>query len=304
MRIFSTIETYVGAEPVVLSIGNFDGLHRGHQYLLQKNLELASKKGARSVVLSFSPHSKQIFHPTTFCALSDYSDQERGFEQLGVDDWIIEPFTEQMRLEPPEVFLNRLLGHVPVCAIVVGPDFHFGKNRIGNVNLLGVVGASRGFEVLLPEPYFFGGQRVSSTQVRLMLSQGDVEAAADLLGRPYSIKGKVISGFHRGHQLGFPTANIVSSLARNLHRGVYKTLVYRAGRRWDGVTNVGFHPTFGEEPELKIETHILDFYENIYGEEIRIDFVRFLRGEMKFPSAEALVDQIKKDIQNARETRD
>lgn len=301
MRVFQKIESYSGAQPVVLSIGNFDGLHRGHQYLLQKNLDLATKKGAKSVVLSFKPHPMQVLKKEAFSSLSTPMEQEELLEKIGVDEWIIEPFTPQMREESADSFMARLMKYVPLCGIVVGPDFHFGKNRQGDVNFLKAVGLRENFEVLIPEPYFDRGQRVSSSQIRSLLQQGDLDIATEFLGRPFSIQGKVISGFHRGAKLGFPTANISSALAKNLRRGSYITEVLALGGRWKAATNVGLHPTFGEEEELKIESHLLDFNQNLYGEDIKIEFLRFLRSEKKFESIEDLIAQIEKDIRAVRD---
>lgn len=302
MRIFTKIETYSGTDAVVLSIGNFDGLHRGHQYLLQKNMDLATEKGARSAVLSFSPHPMQIFKPETFCPLSNPQDQELGFDQLGIDDWIIEPFSEKVRDEDPKDFLSRVIASVPLKAVIVGPDFKFGKNRQGDVNLLRDFGAKHGFDVVLPEPYIYQGHRVSSSLIRKLLNHGDVEAASDFLGRPFSIRGKVVSGFHRGQKIGFPTANVLNVSAKNLHRGVYSTFVYVKGTKWKGATNVGLHPTFGEDSDVKVETHLLDFNENLYGEEIRVEFLKFIRPEVKFMDIESLKSQIEKDIKIVRES--
>ncbi|MEY4615925.1 MAG: putative riboflavin kinase/FMN adenylyltransferase [Pseudomonadota bacterium] len=301
MRIFQRIESYLNEGPVVLSIGNFDGLHRGHQYLLQKNLDLATKKVARSVVLSFSPHPMQLLKPDSFISLGTVSDQEMLLEQMGIDHWIIEPFSQATKDETADAFFARILKYIPVCGIVVGPDFQFGKNRQGDVNFLKALGVSKGIEVLIPDAYLYHGQRVSSTQIRQLLQQGNVEMASDLLGRPFSVHGRVVSGFRRGHQIGFPTANITSSSARNLRRGVYVTVVSAFGKKWKAATNVGLHPTFGEEVELKIESHLLDFNQNLYGEEIQIEFHRFLRPENKFGGVDELVSQIQKDIKEVRE---
>ncbi len=300
MRIFTKIETYLGTGPVILSIGNFDGLHRGHQYLLQKNMDLATQMGARSVVLSFSPHPMQVFKPESFYPLSNPLDQERALEQLGIDDWVIEPFSEHLRGEDPIAFLKRVVHYIPLKAIVVGPDFQFGKNRRGDGSLLKEFGSKNGFEVIFPEAYLYQGHRVSSSHIRRLLKQGDVESAADFLGHPFSVRGRVISGFHRGQKIGFPTANITSASASNLHRGVYSTFVYIKGVKWKGATNVGLHPTFGEDTEVKVETHLLDFNENLYGEEVRVEFIKFIRPEIKFPDVEALKAQIEKDVKVVR----
>lgn len=303
MKIFNEIINYQGGQPVVLSIGNFDGLHLGHQYLLQKNIDLATQLGAKSAVLSFYPHPLQILKPDEVrYPLSGPAEQEMGLENIGLDEWIREPFTQKMKEESPHTFIERLMHSIPLAAIVVGPDFRFGKNREGDVQELSSMARSLGFQVVLPEPYLYQGKRVSSSLIRQSLQKGEVEQANAFLGRPFSIHGKVISGFRRGRGLGFPTANIKSFPAHNLRRGVYSTLAYIHGDRWKAATNIGLHPTFEEANELQVETHLLDFSENIYGEDIKIEFIQFLRPEMKFKDVEALKNQISKDIQFVRES--
>jgi riboflavin kinase/FMN adenylyltransferase len=302
MRIFKKIETYEGAGPIVLSIGNFDGLHRGHQYLLQKNLDLAAKLKASSAVLSFMPHPMQVLRPEIFCALSSPRDQEQGFEQIGIDDWVIEPFTDRVRAESADSFFSRLRDYLPIIAIVVGPDFQFGKDRQGDVKFLQEMGRRHAIDIVLPEAFVCKAQRVSSSRIRQALNQGDVENAMDLLGRPYSLSGIVVAGFQRGQKIGFPTANLLNPSAKNLRRGVYSTLIYFRGTKRMAATNVGLHPTFGEDSEINVESHLLDFNENLYGEEIRVEFLRFIRPEIKFPDVAALMTQIAKDIQIVRGT--
>lgn len=288
--------------PVVLSIGNFDGLHRGHQYLLEKNMELAAAKKGRSMVLSFLPHPMQVIRPESFCSLSSLRDQELGLEQLGIDDWIMEPFTESLREESSEDFFERLRASVNLCAIVVGPDFHFGKDRSGDVNFLRQMGALHRIEIVTPEDFTYQGARVSSSKVRHLLRRGEVDTAMALLGRPYALRGIVVTGFHRGRKIGFPTANILSAQAANLRLGVYRTFVYVRGEKWKAVTNVGRHPTFGEDADIQVESHLLDFNESLYGAEIKIEFMEFLRPEIKFSDIEALISQIQKDVQLVRQT--
>ena len=300
MRIFTKIESFNGKEPVVLSIGNFDGLHLGHQYLLQNNLDLATKMGVSSVVLSFSPHPMAIFKPDSFCLLSSLTDQEFGLELLGIDYWIIEPFTKSVRDESAEEFFTRLRKVLKIRAIVVGPDFCFGKDRAGDVKFLIEMGKTHNIQIMLPKIFTYKGQRVSSTLIRSLLKDGNVELAADSLGRPFTLNGNVISGYQRGQQLGFPTANINSASAGNLRRGVYSTVIYIRGTKYKAATNVGLHPTFGEENELKVETHILDFNENIYGENIKIEFLKFIRPEVKFSNVESLKKQIEMDLKLVR----
>lgn len=302
MKIFNEICNYQRTQPVVLSIGNFDGLHLGHQYVLQRNIDLATQLKAKSTVLSFYPHPLQVLKPDEVrYPLSGSTEQELGLENIGLDEWIREPFTQKMKEESPQSFVERLFRSVPLAAIVVGPDFRFGKNREGDVQRLSSLAQALGFQVVLPETYLYQGQRVSSSLIRQCLQKGEVKQANAFLGRPFSIHGKVISGFRRGRGLGFPTANIKALPAHNLRRGVYSTMTQVQGSRWKSATNIGLHPTFDEANELQVETHLLDFSENIYGADIKIEFVQFLRPEMKFKDLDTLKTQIAKDIQIVRE---
>jgi riboflavin kinase/FMN adenylyltransferase len=234
--------------------------------------------------------------------LSLPKEQELELESIGMDDWIREPFSQKVREETPIAFIERLTQSMSLQAIVVGPDFRFGKNREGDVNLLQAWAPKFGFQVLIPEPYLCQGQRVSSSLVRQALLNGDVERAEVFLGRPYALSGKVVSGFRRGRTIGFPTANIINLCAHNLRLGVYYTLASLNGKRWKAATNIGLHPTVEESSELQVESHLLDFSENIYGEELKIEFVKFIRPELKFKDIESLRAQIEEDIQIVRES--
>jgi len=303
MKIYNEIKNYTGTQPVVLSIGNFDGLHLGHQYLLQKNIDLALKLGARSALLSFNPHPLRVLKPDLLrYPLSLPDEQEIELENIGIEDWIREPFTQKMREEPPQNFIERLARSIPLKAVVVGPDFCFGKNREGDVNMLQALASQLNFQLLIPESYLYQGQRVSSSLIRKALLNGEVEQAKTFLGKPYTISGEVITGFRRGRTIGFPTANIKTLGAHNLRRGVYSTIAYVGSKRWKAATNIGLHPTFEESKELQVEVHILDFSENIYGEKLKVEFVRFLRPEIKFTDIGSLKSQISKDVQVVRET--
>lgn len=303
MRFFSSIESYQSDQPVILSIGNFDGIHRGHQYLLQNNLELASLKQGRSVVLTFYPHPMQVLKRNVFAAPL-YSSHEQGqvLEKLGIDDWIQEPFTKNVQEESPIHFWERLYRSMNLQAIVVGPDFRFGNNRSGDAQILSHLCQKHHVLLELPEPYVYRGERVSSTLIRQLLLRGDLESAADFLGRAYSLTGKVAAGQRRGRKLGYPTANMKTPQAQNLKRGVYNSLVTVNGQVYRAATNIGFHPTIEEVNEVQVECHILDFETNIYNEEIRVEFLHYIRSEKKFSNIEELKDQIEKDVQFVRKS--
>jgi len=303
MTIYNEIKYYSGTQPVVLSIGNFDGLHLGHQYLLQKNIDFAAKLGARAALLSFDPHPLKVIRPEELrYPLSLLEEQEIGLENMGMDEWIREPFTQKMREEKAQEFIERLVRYLPLKAVVVGADFRFGKNREGDITRLQSLASQFNFQVLTPETFLYQGQRVSSSLIRRFLLSGEIPQANAFLGRPYSVSGKVISGFRRGRTIGFPTANIKTVLAHNLQRGVYNTRAYIRGTRWKAATNIGLHPTFEESNELQVEVHLLDFSENIYGEELKIEFINFLRPEIKFKDVDSLKTQITKDVLLVRES--
>lgn len=300
MRIYRKIEDFSSEHPVVLSLGNFDGLHRGHQHILSLNRQKSLQWGAEAVVLTFHPHPLSVFRKDEFIPLSDEGLQKQGLVHLGIDHWILEPFSPSLMAQSHVVFFERLKKNLNLKAIVVGEDFCFGSQRKGTIEYLREESIQGGFEVIVPPTYLLEGVRVSSSAIRDFLKNGEVEKAHDFLGHPYRIQGPVEKGEQRGRLLGFPTANLSSPLARNLKKGVYRTRVCLRDQVYMGVTNVGNNPTFETEGSLKLETHILDLSEDLYGQNLLIEFLGFIRPEKKFSSPSELMNQIKEDIKHAR----
>ncbi len=299
----------------VVSIGNFDGVHRGHQVLLKTAQEKASARQGECVVYTFRPHPQVALRPgAALSLLTTYDERLELFRDLGVQCVIEEPFSREFSTIEPQVFFNEVLvRQLGAEAIVVGYDFAFGKERHGHLDSLQRFCQSVGIELTVVPPQRHQGEVVSSSRIRQYLLAGDVGAAESLMGRPFQYCGAVVRGAGRGRQLGFPTANLKLAEKLTLPFGVYATWARVGSRRFASVTNVGVRPTFQAEQGLDsggsvearelpalVETHLLDFSENLYGEEIEVHFIKRLRSEQKFQSFDALKEQIQKDIVAAR----
>lgn len=286
----------------VATIGTFDGIHVGHRRILERVTEEAAARGLPSVVLSFEPTPREFFSRGSPPArLTRFREKFEALAQLGIEWFFCPPFDARMeRLEPDE-FIDRLLvGVLSVRYLVVGDDFVFARGRSGNVGHLRAAGERHGFGVEQVHSVVEQGVRVSSTEIRRALEAGDMRRAGLLLGRPYSMTGRVVDGRKLGKMLGFPTANVNLNRRASPVAGIFavRVLGLRDGVL-DGVASVGTRPTIdGIEPIL--EVHIFDFDRNIYGEYMRVEFVAKLRDEEKFPDLEALTAQMHIDAQQAR----
>ena len=309
--------------PIVLTIGNFDGVHLGHQCIVQMVLQRARSLCGKSVAFTFRPHPQAVLRPAApLQLLTTYDEKVELLNQLGLDFVIEEPFDHAFaQLEPYSFFKDLILARIRPQVIIVGYDFSFGRGRQGHLQGLGEFCKQGKIELVIVEPQVepqeqdqMGLRRdpevISSSRIRTLLNAGYVEEAQRLLGRPFSYRGVVVRGDGRGRQLGFPTANVPLSKLGNklmLPQGVYATKTLIQGQRHLSVTNVGVRPTFqspgvenlsGLEP--RIETHLLDASRDLYGLEIEIDFVQKLREERKFSDIQELKRQIAQDIQFAR----
>ena len=295
-------------ERTVLTIGAYDGLHLGHQAVIAQVRALAAKYGARSAIVTFDRHPATIVRPESAPQLlTDHDQRLELLEQTGLDLAVVLPFDEHQAQEAPLSFIERVLVRcLHTECVVVGADFHFGRHREGNVALLREVGATYGFEVLPVQliPRADGvDEPLSSTAIRRALAGGDVELAARLLGRPYEARGKVVQGDQRGRLLGFPTANVeVPNRVCLPADGVYAGWYLRPDReRHPCAINLGRRPTFYEHADHSLlEAHLLDFDGDLYGERARVQFSHFLRSERKFEGIDALVGQLKIDVDHAR----
>lgn len=290
------------ARGAVLAIGNFDGVHRGHQVLLAKVREIAKAAKVRAGVLAFEPHPRTLFQPDRpHFRLTTINQRIALFQKFGMDQAVVLPFDRKLASLTAEAFIERILvAGLGIRHAVIGYDFHFGKDRGGSPASLAAAGKEMGFGVTIVEPVAEGGEVVSSSAVRAELAQGDVEGAAELLGHPWRVAGEVKGGAHRGTGMGYPTANIGLSPGTALAHGIYAVKVHVGAKTYDGAAYLGTRPTF-DNGDAVLETFLLDFDGNLYGKTIELEFIGFVRGDRKFDSVDALVAQMDKDVAKARE---
>ena len=288
---------------VVLTIGNFDGVHIGHQALFNQVIKKAKSIDGTSVVITFEPHPIRVIKSNKhFPLITLYEQKVELIGATGVDTLICIPFTREFAAIPARTFVKKILcDKLGMKAIVVGQDYSFGRKREGDIFLLKEMAVAHGFDVIISEWIDLEGGRISSTEIRNLVREGGVEEAKKLLGRYYQVRGTVIRGRDRGGRLlGFPTANLTLYDELCPKGGVYAVTVEYQDTTYQGVANIGYSPTF-DNGEFSVEVHILDFDQNIYERPIRVNFIQRLRGEKKFPGPEALSTQISLDIEKARE---
>jgi riboflavin kinase/FMN adenylyltransferase len=286
----------------VVTVGNYDGLHLGHQAIIKRVIELAREGRGEAVVLTFEPHPAKFFHPDLQIPLiTPYRKKMMLLAQLGVDVIIDLPFTEAIaRMSAQEFIQDIVQRRIAPCWVVVGFNFTFGKGRTGSPEELKQIGEALGFGVEIMPPFQVAGEVVSSTRIREMIARGEIREANRLLGRNFFMLGKVIHGHARGKGLGFPTANL--EISQNLYpnEGVYAATVIVDEQRYDGVVNIGTNPTFGDE-KFAVEVFLFDYQGDLYGKELQVALVDKLRDEQTFPSVDALVRQIGHDVRKAKE---
>ena len=292
-----------GLQGAYVTIGNFDGVHMGHQYIFKKLRSEARAAGSPSVVITFDPHPKMIIHPerTPFYLITTPQEKSDLIRKMGIDALIIIPFSlEFAQMTATEFVCGILWDKLRIKKIFIGHDYSFGRGKEGNETFLKNFGNNLGFSVEVINAYNIGNIIISSTKIRNTLLAGDVKTAAALLGRPYDLGGIVVEGHHRGEGLGFPTANIDPAKVLIPAGGVYAAFVNLEGKSYRAVLNIGRNPTFGDEKQT-IEVFLLDFYDRIYGKFLEVLFVDKLRDEIKFSGPEALIEQIKHDVARAKE---
>jgi len=286
-----------------VTIGNFDGVHLGHQILFSEVVSRAHKHQGTSVVITFDPHPLQVVRPEAGIKLiSTALQKEELIEMAHIDVLIILPFTRELAATPAATFVDEILiKTIGVEHLVIGYDYAMGKGREGNIDFLKSQGKEKGFPVTVVEPFYVDDMLVSSTKIRALVTDGKMTYVKKLLGRYYQIHGEVKRGKQRGGPVvGFPTANLAVSPEDLCPRhGVYVTQVIYDGKCYGGVLNIGYNPTFGGD-QLVAETHIFDFDQDIYGKPIKINLLRFLRGEQKFSGPAELTAQITKDVAAAK----
>ena len=290
--------------PIVLAIGVFDGVHLGHQAVIGTALKHAAAVDGSAVVATFDPHPMKVLRPERAPHLLTATQHKLALiGSLGVKHVLLIRFDRSFASTAPETFIEQLVRCAqPLREICVGHEWSFGKNRSGNVDLLRTLGAKHGFEVVSSAPITVSGETVSSTAIRRAIEAGDFGKAAAMLGRDYTILGTVTGGDRLGQKIGFPTANLSAHNEQFPPNGVYCAEAQLDGEVVRGVVNLGYRPTVNPENEERIlEIHLLDFDRQIYGKDLEVRFLRYLRPEKKFENIEALVAQIRADVNQARE---
>lgn len=303
MKIFRNLDDIlVPFSGACVTIGNFDGVHRGHQQLFHEVVRRAGKGGGCSVVVTFDPHPLQVLRQGGIKLISTIEQKIEQIDKVGIDALVIIPFNREFAATSAENFVQHiLLDLIGMTELVVGYDYAFGKGRSGNTDFLREQGRQLGFPVTVVAPFHEGDLLVSSTKIRELVAAGKMQDACRLLGRPYQIRGIVQVGKRRGgKEVGYPTANLqVHEEDLVPRKGVYATQVICEGKGYGGVLNIGYNPTF-EEGQLVAETHIFDFDKDIYGKHIRLDLLEFIRDERKFSGVGELAEQIGRDVIEAR----
>lgn len=289
----------------VVTVGTFDGVHRGHQAILRYLMRRAREQDGTSVVVSFDPHPRTVVAGEDVPLLTTVDERAEILDELGLDRFIVLPFTKEFSKRSAESFVRDiLLERIGLQEVVIGYDFSFGRGREGDSALLEAMGREHGFTVDVIPAQVIEEHVVSSTQIRRLLQEGDVSSAAGLLGRWYRLTGTVVEGEGRGHAIGYPTANLSVTHPQKLipRRGVYAVLVRhgRPGTTLGGMMNVGRRPTF-EGEGLHVEVHLFGYDGDLYGEQLRVEFVERIRNEQKFRSVDALVQQLSQDEVRCKE---
>jgi len=291
----------------VVTVGTFDGVHRGHWAVLQEIQARARASGRRSVLVTFHPHPLKIVRPQDAPPLlTTPVEKKEILAESGLDYAVFLTFTPALaRFEPRRFVEEILVGRLGVSELVIGYDHGFGRGRSGDADTLRTIGAELGFQVDVVGPVHAGDEPISSSRIRRWVSEGDMPRAREGLGRPYSVRGVVVKGDGRGRQLGFPTANLAGISTDKLlpPAGVYAVRGVTRGGTHPGALHLGPRPTFQGAPPT-VELHLMDFDGDLYGEEVRVDFIRQLRGVRPFGSVQALVEQMKADVQEARAVLD
>ncbi len=290
--------------PKALLIGNFDGVHRGHQQLIRLAVDAAKQLGGEAIALTFDPHPTRVLSPErTSPLLTTLTRKRELLLAAGLDEVLVQPFTADFSTLHPEAFIQTTLAHLNIRRIFVGQDFRFGKDREGTHETLTELGQRFGYNAVIVPSIQIEAEAVSSSRIRQALRAGDLKTAETLLGRPFDFDGQVVRGDGRGRTLGFPTANLLTQTEALPKDGVYAVRVYlpiqnRKMPVAQGVMNIGTRPTFNAG--RSIEVHLLDVDQDLYDQILRVECVTWLRGEQKFENIEALRAQIGRDIEQAR----
>jgi riboflavin kinase/FMN adenylyltransferase len=287
----------------LVTIGVFDGVHLGHKHLIFKLKELAGQQSLCTVALTFHTHPQEILAPNSQPPfLTDALEKAELLKKEGVSGVIVLTFTPELACLSARQFIELLRSKLRMQGLVIGPDFALGRQGEGNIPTLKKLGHELGFSVTVIPPVKMNGEIISSTVIRKAMADGDMGKVRRLMGRPFSLRGKVIHGYGRGSSLGFPTVNLSVLRGQAIPPdGVYATFAHTRDKVYHSVTNIGKNPTFGLN-ERTVEAYLLDFRDDLYEQEVKINFISKLRDEIKFSGSDELIKQIYKDIKSARES--
>ncbi len=304
MNVFRSLdEITADFRGAVVTIGNFDGVHLGHRHIFEKVLREARRRNCRAVVITFEPHPKMVLHPERkpFYLITSLEEKISRIAQTEIDGLLLIPFSLEFSHTTARGFVHSILwDRLRIQKILIGHDYTFGRDRQGNETLLASFGEQLGFDVEVISALKIGDTVISSTLTRNAILEGRVKQAAAYLGRPYNLSGTVIVGHRRGRALGFPTANLRPDKVLVPARGIYAVRLLLEGRVHTGVLNIGVNPTFADNA-LSVEVYIFDFDQDIYGKRLDLWFIDRIRDEMKFDGPDRLVEQIRRDVEKARE---
>lgn len=302
LRLNTTEALSTCTAPLHLALGVFDGVHVGHRAVIEAARQQVESHGGNCVVVTFDPHPIRVLAPERAPRqlLASLDHKARLLEKIHVDALLALPFTREFAQISATDFIESLVRHQHVATIAVGEDWRFGKGREGDVSFLRRIGEKLGFQVIALPPVMHQGERISSTRIRQSIRDGAMANAAEMLGRPYGIEGLVVKGQQLGRTLGFPTANIALGEEQLPPDGVWAVRGHGDGHAWQGVANLGNRPTVDGLTRV-FEVHLFDHDSDLYGKMLEVEFVKHLRPEQKFPSLDALREQITKDVTDARE---
>ena len=307
MKVYTEISENIDAKNAVVTVGSFDGLHRGHIKILNEVKKTAAGKNGNSFVITFEPHPRFVLSKDFDMKLLTSLDEKKEIlEKAGIENLMVINFTKEFSQQTSDQFIKGfIVDKIGAAHMVIGHDHKFGKDRLGDVNILSQVGRLNNFDVTDVSAESLNGEIISSTKIRNALAEGNIDKANLFLGRNYSFSGKVVIGAQRGRTLGFPTANIKLDEPRKAvpKNGVYVVKCYLKEEEHIGIMNLGYRPTFENKHELVLEAHLLNFDRDIYGSDMKIEFVKRLRDEKKFDSKEMLIHQIESDKLEAQKEK-
>jgi len=305
MKIIKDLKDIERDEKTVITLGTFDGLHLGHQQIVETLIKKSKQVNAKNFLITFDPHPRKVVPGRNDVKLlSTLEEKISIFEKLGLENLFIVNFTDEFSKQTPEQFVEKyFVDGIGLEEIVIGYDHHFGKGRGGDFELLRKLGEKFNFSVTVVPEYMMDGETISSTKIRNALLEGDILRANKFLGRFYSFKGRVVKGDGRGKDLGFPTANLTIEDEDKLipAKGIYAAQCITENEKYHGLLSLGNRPTFHEHGEIIPEFYIFDFDKNIYGKSLEVNLVERIRDEEKFNSVEELISQMKKDEETGKE---